>query len=482
MRLGIKISPVIFTAVYAVFLLCGPGHVFGQSVTQIELNNLSAFKNPSKSWQIVAGVKADLTQPNSLSSTKGSGVLLNLPDNRNKGEDLYTNAEYGDIDLELDFLMAPGSNSGIYLQGRYEIQLLDSWGATSVKSGSNGGIYERWDESKPDGQKGYSGYAPRQNASRAPGVWQKMKISFQAPRFDGGGKKVQNAIILRVDLNGVTIHDNVELTGVTRGSMSAEEKPTGPIRIQGDHGPVAFRNIKITKFDAPRPAEKVSGNQNTVDPILISAVENTILRSFMDLPGSPRVVHAVSVGSPSQVHYTYDMDNASIIQVWRGGFLNATPMWHERGDGSSRPSGAVQRFGKPTQSLAKLANIQAAWPLDTAGTSYRPKGYVLDEQGRPAFKYLIHSSVVTDITKAMIDGKGLSREIKIENPAKDLYFRLADAASIEETSPGVYLIDDQSYYLRIDNANGAKASVRDQNGRKQLIIPAGASLSYSILF
>jgi hypothetical protein len=82
----------------------------------------------------------------------------------------------------------------------------------------------------------------------------------------------------------------------------------------------------------------------------------------------------------------------------------------------------------------------------------------------------------------MENGRGMSREIKVENPSKDIYFRLADAASIEETSPGMYLIDDQSYYLRLDNTNGAKAIVREQNGRKQLIVPAGAGLSYSILF
>ena len=97
-------------------------------------------------------------------------MLVNLPDKKHKGEDLYTLAGYGDIDLELEYLMASGSNSGIYLQGRYELQLEDTWGAQNIRSGSNGGIYEHWDDSKPEGQKGYSGYAPRQNASRAPGM------------------------------------------------------------------------------------------------------------------------------------------------------------------------------------------------------------------------------------------------------------------------------------------------------------------------
>jgi hypothetical protein len=103
---------------------------------------------------------------------------------------LFTKTVYGDADLELDYMMAKGSNSGIYLQGRYEIQLLDSWGTVNPKSGDNGGIYERWDDSKPEGQQGYDGHAPRQNASRAPGLWQHIKISFQAPRFDGKGQKI----------------------------------------------------------------------------------------------------------------------------------------------------------------------------------------------------------------------------------------------------------------------------------------------------
>jgi hypothetical protein len=378
--------------------------------------------------------------------------------------------------------MATESNSGIYLQGRYEIQLLDTWGATAIRSGSNGGIYERWNESKPNGQKGYMGYAPRQNASRAPGLWQKLKISFQAPRFDSNGNKTANAVMLKVELNGVLIHDNVELSGPTRGAIAEGEVAVGPLRIQGDHGAVAFRNMKISRFDNGRPAEAVAANVNTVNPIHIEPTENYILRSFMDMPGSPRVVHAVSVGSPEKVHYTYDMDNAAIIQVWRGGFLNATPMWHDRGDGSSRPLGMVQRFGKPVQTLSRLTNGQSAWSTDTSGTGYRPKGYVLDAEGSPTFKYLIYGITVSDAVKLLEKGQGINRQISLSERPSGMYFRLAEAASITEVSQGLYLVDDQSYFLRLDNTNGAKAIIRDQNGRKELIIPAAQSLSYSILF
>lgn len=101
--------------------------------------------------------------------------------------------------------------------------------------------------------------------------------------------------------------------------------------------------------------EVVGDNVEEVDPIMVEASTNTILRSFIDVPGvgtgSPgtanprtapvRVVHAVSVGSPEQVHYSYDLDKGAVIHVWRGQFLDATPMWHDRGNGVSRPMGVV---------------------------------------------------------------------------------------------------------------------------------------------
>jgi hypothetical protein len=176
------------------------------------------------------------------------------------------------------------------------------------------------------------------------------------------------------------------------------------------------------------------------------------------------------------------MDNAAIIQVWRGGFLNATPMWHDRGDGSSRPLGMVQRFGKPAQLLSKLANGQSAWKSDTAGTGYRPKGYVLDAEGRPTFRYITYGITVNDAVKLLEKGQGISRQISLSHNPVGIYFRLAEAADITEVSQGLYLIDDQSYFLRLDETGGSKAIIRDQNGRKELIIAAVKSLSYSILF
>jgi hypothetical protein len=72
-----------------------------------------------------------------------------------------------------------------------------------------------------------------------------MVIEFQAPRFEGD-KKVGNAKFVKVILNGETIHENIEVTAPTPACLTGKEAPTGPVMFQGDHGPVAFRNIQIT--------------------------------------------------------------------------------------------------------------------------------------------------------------------------------------------------------------------------------------------
>jgi hypothetical protein len=447
----------------------------------ILLKDLSAFKDPGNTWKMAGGVTADLNKGGVLNITSGSAILVNAPDKKNHGEDLYTKEAYGDLDLELDFIMAKGSNSGIYLHGRYEVQLMDSWTLKRPTAGSNGGIYQRWDDSRPEGKKGYEGYAPRQNASLAPGLWQHLKISFQAPRFNAAGEKTEPARMLSIELNGVLIHEDVELSGPTRGGKGKEE-PTGPLRFQGDHGAVAFRNIRITDFGKSRPAEVDPKKAYRVYPLLVKASQNRVFRSFMDLPEGIRVVHAVSVSSEEKVHYTYDTDTGVIIQVWRGDFLDATPMWHSRGDGSSRAAGAVRTFGQPGLAVRKLTSASTPWKTDTTGTGFRPKGYILDVDENPTFRYRVHHVMVSDAAQAIPGGEGISREITFAPAAeKNLYFRLAEAETIVSLQKGLYLVGDNSYYLRLDDTGGAQPLIRDSNGKKELIIPISGILKYAIL-
>ena len=141
--------------------------------TQITFNDLDGFKEPEAgNWQIVGNLYADRKVKHHFETVAGIGVLVNLP-NDNQRADLYSSFDHGDLELETEFMMPKGSNSGLYFQGRYEVQLLDSWGVQDLRFADCGAIYQRWDEAT---QSGYEGSAPKINASRAPGLWQHLKV------------------------------------------------------------------------------------------------------------------------------------------------------------------------------------------------------------------------------------------------------------------------------------------------------------------
>lgn len=204
-------------------------------------------------WLAAANASLDASDERRLAPAAGTGIIVNGKDGRTS--DLLTRAQYSDVEAHIEFLVAKGSNSGVYFQGRYEIQILDSWGRKEVSSSDCGGIYERWDEARGAGKQGFEGHAPRANASRRPGEWQSLDVVFRAPRFDANGKKIENARFLRVVHNGVLVQHNVELTGPTRAASFADEKATGPLMLQGDHGPVAFRNLLLRPFAGAAAAD-----------------------------------------------------------------------------------------------------------------------------------------------------------------------------------------------------------------------------------
>jgi hypothetical protein len=154
---------------------------------------------------------------------------------------LLSKEQHADIEAVIEFMIPKGSNSGVYFMGRYEIQILDSFGKTEVNHGDCGGIYQRWGKNLDEG------HPPMANASAPPGTWQKYEVIFRAPRFDEKGRKTENAKFVKVVHNGQLIHENTEVTGPTREAMKEydPEEAMGPIRLQGDHGPVAYRTIRI---------------------------------------------------------------------------------------------------------------------------------------------------------------------------------------------------------------------------------------------
>src|SRR5262249_8506764 len=130
-------------------------------------------KNRSK-WAVAAEVKLSEGMPKGFDAVPGKGVLLNSGDGR--GVDLLSEERHGDCELHVEFNGPKGANWGVYFQGQYEVQILDSYGKkdADLKYGDCGGIYNT--------------APPRTNASKAPGEWQTFDVVFRAPRFDGSGK------------------------------------------------------------------------------------------------------------------------------------------------------------------------------------------------------------------------------------------------------------------------------------------------------
>jgi hypothetical protein len=207
----------------------------GKAVTPFNGKNLDGWKlkgdNKEKSNWTVGKARMDPESPRNLlvaDAKAGEGELVNA---QGRGVDIFTEEKWGDATIEVEVLVPLRSNSGIYVMGEYEIQVLDSYGKEKVGPGDIGGLY--------------NAAAPKKNASKRPGEWQQFVIEFQAPKFEGD-KKVANAKFIKITLNGEVIHENVEMKGVTPTGVTGKEAPTGPLMFQGDHGPVAYRNIKIT--------------------------------------------------------------------------------------------------------------------------------------------------------------------------------------------------------------------------------------------
>ncbi|MCX6905560.1 MAG: DUF1080 domain-containing protein [Verrucomicrobia bacterium] len=151
------------------------------------------------------------------------------------GANLSTEASYKDCIVELEFMMAKNSNSGVKMMNIYEIQIFDSFGKEVAGKSDCGAVYQE--------------NAPKVNACKKPGEWQTLVIEFRAPRFDESGNKTANAKFVKVTLNGQVVQENVEIAHGTNVARTAKEHPTGPIYLQGDHGPVAFRNLKVTPLN-----------------------------------------------------------------------------------------------------------------------------------------------------------------------------------------------------------------------------------------
>jgi hypothetical protein len=225
-----------------------PGAAPAEEGKWIDLTqSFEVWKGPTKDWMIAGGVMLDPNSPKRLAPEPGKGILVNSP--KGRAHDLVSKEKFGDLEVHVEFLIAKGSNSGVKLEGQYEVQILDSYGRKKLTGDDCGGIYPRA-ELTPRYHHLDKGVAPRVNAAKPAGEWQTLDIVFRAPRFDARGKKVANARFVKVVLNGEVVQEDVEVKYPTGHAWHDRESPAGPLLLQGDHGPVAFRNVRVRPLGA----------------------------------------------------------------------------------------------------------------------------------------------------------------------------------------------------------------------------------------
>ena len=154
--------------------------------------------------------------------------------------DIHTKDEFGDCQVHLEWAEPPAKgdsqdrgNSGVFLMGRYELQVLDCYSNITYADGQCGAIYSQC--------------PPRANACKPPGQWQSYDIVFEVPRWDADGKLIKPAFIT-VFQNGVLLHNRQELIGNTPHRALGKytpHPPTGPLELQDHNNPIRYRNIWV---------------------------------------------------------------------------------------------------------------------------------------------------------------------------------------------------------------------------------------------
>ena len=208
----------------------------GKDFTGWKMSN----RRQAEVWKIVSSVKLDPNDPNNLATEgtgdDGHGIMFRVKHEEGYGANPYTEKTFGDCEVHVEFMIPGHSNSGVYLMGQYEVQILSDYGRpnTNIGQHNTGAIYVT--------------HAPSSLELKPYGQWNTMDIVFQAPRFENG-KKVKNALFVSVVLNGKKIQENVDTPKPTGGQLPGDEKPVGPLMLQGDHGCVAFRSVRVKALD-----------------------------------------------------------------------------------------------------------------------------------------------------------------------------------------------------------------------------------------
>jgi type 1 glutamine amidotransferase len=225
-KLPARINPPEVSRAYQQHILGGIlwalGLKDGDATPQSTAYHVSAQEAAEGFRPLFNGVNLDgwhLRNPHGTPSwSVQNGMLVNVVPPDEHGTDLVSDEQFRDFVVRYEFMVPKGSNSGFYLRGRHEVQILDDYAAGKPAPGGNGSLYNHTTASK--------------FASKPPGEWQTAEVTMKGNR-------------VTVILNGQKIIDNVEINRPTGGELDRNVKAPGPFLLQGNHGSIAFRNLRV---------------------------------------------------------------------------------------------------------------------------------------------------------------------------------------------------------------------------------------------
>jgi len=288
---------------------------------------------------------------------------------------------------------------------------------------------------------------------------------------------------LIVDGKDVIDHDGIHGMNGKDGSVSlkqgAHDFELQYFEASGEEGLAlswsgpGFKDLPLSDQQSNK---STSGSPSGI-PIIPPDGEAIIYRNFIEGAGA----RAVGVGYPMQKNIAYDADQMRLALVWQGAFIDAARHWTDRGTGFQPPLGYNVYKCVEGVPFAHLASSDTPWPDTARKTSkqqpdngYVFKGYLLDAQRYPQFRYLFEGNPVTDtcvpVGATNGDEPRLVRTINLKGSGTDLYFRAAQAASIEKNAKGEFDIDAGQARMLLE-CQGAQPIIRDAGGKKELLIP-----------
>lgn len=584
-------------------------NIIGQ---EIPLQDWKAFESPSKFWKLGGEININPFEVGSFDRKRGKGILVGSASPSEGISKLSTKMTHGDISVEFEFLLGHETSAVLYLQGRYGLQLKD---AALIP---------------PENMDSF-GYLPGMNSGRAPGIWQHIKIDFDAPRFDASGKKTHPARIVSVTLNDLIIQENQYMQAPSREAPFPDEVLEGPLVFGISKGDIAIRNIHHTRYSGERieleglsyklyrkkfledefvfwgggegdsvpipdfesyevensgeleaihtqmardlekefalvfqgkmripesgkyhfeAVENGLGSfiinqeelfrwntihgkgelnasveleegvhdftlnyinhrqpntgifvegmgvkrqlfhlpnpvspENTTRPIILYPQNKPLIQRSFTFFNGKKLLSVINVGHPNKIHYSLDLSTGSLLQAWRGGFGDVTPMWHGRGeDQVLQPLGSVIKFTeKPQVLLSKDQDPKSA------GENYQLIGYDLQDNGEPVFIYRVGNIEIRDRITSGNEEKFI-RILEFSNPAgteQEIWFKIAAAPSIEMVKDQLYSIADNTYYVEV--IEGTDSVIQDEGEEKSLLIPVKVGrdpqkLEYSLVW